>query len=239
MAKVKYLFLFFLYIVTSTSVAQYTVINKGVGGDNSTDLLCRLDNDVLKERPDLVIMLVGGNDMLNSNKLVSYSQFEENLQTLIYKITSQKIHLVLMSPTPVDTDYLLKRHDPKLFTEDLNRMIDSAGSIVKKLAHLKSLGFVDLNVAFKAHGSPNRSINSLTINQVNSEIEDGIHPTKEGYTLIAKSVYSHLATKGLLKKNQKIICFGDSFTFGSYMEGAGTAEGDTYPAQLLTLLEAN
>ncbi|WP_372934509.1 hypothetical protein [Mariniphaga sediminis] len=34
----------------------------------------------------------------------------------------------------------------------------------------------------------------------------------------------------------KIICFGDSLTFGVYMKGEGTAEGDTYPAILKQLI---
>jgi lysophospholipase L1-like esterase len=67
-------------------------------------------------------------------------------------------------------------------------------------------------------------------------IEDGLHPTRDGYRLIAQEVYRYLKQHQLLKKNRRIICFGDSITYGAFMDGKGTAEGDTYPAFLKNLL---
>ena len=34
----------------------------------------------------------------------------------------------------------------------------------------------------------------------------------------------------------KVACVGDSITYGQYMTGAGTADGDAYPGQLRSLL---
>ena len=37
----------------------------------------------------------------------------------------------------------------------------------------------------------------------------------------------------------RIACLGDSITYGSAMKGQGGAEYDTYPGQLLKLIEAD
>ena len=38
------------------------VLNRGYGGNTTTDLLARLGRDVIAERPDIVVLLIGGND---------------------------------------------------------------------------------------------------------------------------------------------------------------------------------
>ena len=199
-------------------------------------MLKRIEKDVLLENPDLVILMVGTNDMVNSKKMVSDLQFKKNYQCLIDQLKAQKIMVVAMSPPPVDTGYLFIRHDRKLYSEDPNLKLITAGNIVKQLAADNEFHFIDLNSAFKAKDSPNRGFNSLIINELNFNMKDGIHPTKEGYKFIAEIVSAYLKKKKLLKNSKKIICFGDSITFGSFMTGAGTAEGDTYPALLKKII---
>ena len=43
-----------------------TVINAGVGGNTTRNLLKRVKKDVLAKKPDVVVMMVGTNDALNS-----------------------------------------------------------------------------------------------------------------------------------------------------------------------------
>ena len=42
--------------------SQALVLNRGKGGDSTTNLLARLQEDVLAARPDIVVLLIGGND---------------------------------------------------------------------------------------------------------------------------------------------------------------------------------
>lgn len=220
----------------TSCTGQFKVLNKGIGGNNSNDLLRRLNADVLQEKPDLVIMMVGSNDMVNSKKLIDYPLFKDNYQQLIDQIKSTGAKIVLMSPPPVDTGYIYKRHDRKAYKEPLNYKLDSLNKLVKEIARTNDIHFVDLYSLFKSKGSPNREISSLILNQNNFGKDDGIHPTKQGYQLIAETVYSYLKKNRLLKKGNKLICFGDSITYGAYMSGEGTASGDTYPAFLSRLI---
>jgi len=231
----KCLFLLLALVFSNVVNAQYHVLNKGVAGNNSSDLLRRFDRDVISEKPNLVILMVGTNDMLNSQKLVSYGQFEENIRTIVNRLKEHNIDIVIMSPPQVDTGYVLKRHNRNLYQVDLNTKIDSAGRIINRVAKDFELHFIDLNALFKAYDSPNRAVSSLILNQANSGKEDGIHPTKVGYKLVSKTIYDYLSENKLLN-NTKIICFGDSITYGSYMDGAGTSEGDTYLVVLKRLI---
>lgn len=233
----KHLFLFLALVgLFSSCVRNITVLNKGIGGNNSNDLLKRLDRDVLAENPDLVILMAGSNDMINSKKFISYATFRDNYQSLIHQLKSRGIQVVVMSPPPVDTGYVFQRHNRQLFSQEPNAKLDSLNHLIRQLARDNEVHYIDLHQAFKAQGSPNRLSQSLIVNQANLGIPDGLHPTREGYQLIANEVYHYLNAHKLLKRNQKILCFGDSITYGAFMTGKGTTEGDTYPALLKQML---
>ena len=237
MSQLKHIVLLLLFVaMPGTAVSQHVILNKGVPGNNTRDLLKRIEQDVLAEQPDLVILMVGTNDMVNSHKLVDYQEYRENYQTIIDQIKGQGAEIILLAPPPVDAEYLFERHDRSLYTEEPNTKIDTAGKLVKALAAENKVHFIDLNTPFKVAGSPSRAKHSLIINEQNLGKRDGIHPTREGYQMMAKIIHAYLQANGLLEDNQKIICFGDSMTYGSYMAGAGTAAGDTYPAFLKTLV---
>lgn len=220
----------------SSCAKDITVLNKGIGGNNSNDLLKRLERDVLAESPDLVILMTGSNDMINSKKFISYATFRDNYQSLISRMKARGIEVVVMSPPPVDTGYVFQRHNRRLFQQEPNEKLDSLSQLIRQLAQENDVHFIDLHQAFKAQGTPTREARSLLVNQANMGIPDGLHPTREGYQLIAGQVYRYLKADKLLKRKQKILCFGDSITYGAFMTGKGTTEGDTYPALLRQLL---
>jgi lysophospholipase L1-like esterase len=211
-------------------------VNKGIAGNSSRDLISRVDADVIAHRPDVVIILVGTNDMLNSKKFISYSEFRDNYTTLLQKLKASGIKVVLLSPPPVDTTYLFQRHDRHAFRELPNVKLDSARRIVAELAREHRAEYVDIFKVFEGSISTDSGSSTLILNEMNSGRKDGVHPTREGYYRIASEVYNVLEQKKLLRKKRKIICFGDSITYGAFMVGAGTAQGDTYPAFLSDML---
>jgi lysophospholipase L1-like esterase len=206
------------------------VINAGVGGNTSGQLLARIDKDVLNHKPDLVIMMVGTNDMLNSKKMVAYSEYTSNLKSLIKKIKSSGSELVLMSSIPADSAYLFQRHNKKIFKEAPNFKIDKVGDIIKDLTAENKVYYYDLNSEFKALNLPQHNRDVFIKNLKNSGKGDGVHPTSLGYRFIAQNVYYFLKENGLLKPRQKIICFGDSITKGG-------KDGANYPSYLSELIK--
>lgn len=110
-------FLFVLLIITGySSTRKIEVINKGVEGNTSNDLLLRVEQDVFYENPDIVLLMIGTNDMLNSNKMISLIEYEKNVIELTKKIKSKDIKLVLISPPPVDSLFLYQRHRKELYS---------------------------------------------------------------------------------------------------------------------------
>ncbi|OGZ05655.1 MAG: hypothetical protein A2845_04845 [Candidatus Lloydbacteria bacterium RIFCSPHIGHO2_01_FULL_49_22] len=70
-----------------------TIINKGVSGDTTYDALFRLSKDVLDEKPDIVILLLGGNDIL---KQVPKEETFVNLHSIITRIQSRGAIVLLL-----------------------------------------------------------------------------------------------------------------------------------------------
>jgi lysophospholipase L1-like esterase len=62
---------------------EFTVLNRGVNGEEITDMLKRLDLDVLAEQPDLVLWQVGTNSVLRDRALPPHvAELHEGLRRL-------------------------------------------------------------------------------------------------------------------------------------------------------------
>lgn len=208
------------------------VINSGVSGNTTVDLLKRLEVDVIQKTPDLVLIMAGTNDMLNSQKMIGFKDYKQNLRAIISELLTNGVSIVLLSPPPVDTLYLFERHKKEMFQTKPNEKIDSAGAIMEVLAKEYKVGFIDIYQHFKNINVPKHNSDIYIKNQTNSNERDGVHPTAIGYRYIAETIEIFLRDQNLLSKKCKIICFGDSITLGKNVTGEGTVSGSTYPAFL-------
>lgn len=213
------------------------IINAGIGGNTSKDLLERINEDVVVQKPDLVLIMVGTNDMVNSGKMVKYEAYERTLLKIIEILTEEKMGVILLSPPPVDTVYLFERHRREAFNELPNQKLESVRNMLYHITIEKDLHFIDIYNAFKKRGLPKHNIDEFIKNPKNCGKRDGVHPTPKGYQLIAETIFDYLEINHLIKPDLKIVCFGDSITKGVRVEGSGTSNGDTYPAALLRLIE--
>lgn len=69
------------------------VLNRGVSGDTTADALLRLERDVLVDDPRIVLVCLGGNDMLR--RLPADQQFV-NLRTIVRRIQEKGALVVLI-----------------------------------------------------------------------------------------------------------------------------------------------
>lgn len=69
------------------------IINRGVSGDTTASALVRLDSSVLSLNPDVVIVFLGGNDILRG---VSNGVMFENLRQIIERIQDSGAEVVLV-----------------------------------------------------------------------------------------------------------------------------------------------
>ena len=81
------------------------------------------------------------------------------------------------------------------------------------------------------------SFDSPLRNPANSGAVDSVHPTAEGYRMMARALYRRFQEFDWHPR--RVVCLGDSITCGAYMEGQGSATGETYPAFLKQLLDGD
>lgn len=213
---------------TKNDPASPKIFNAGVGGNNTIDVLARIDADCLANLPELTILMVGTNDM-NSRKYVPIDAYEKNLQQIIDTIKKSGSKILLMNLLPVYEPYLLTRHTASFYKpEGHSSRLLQMNLRIKKTAYRNQLAFLDLHHIFTMIGNIGLDKTSLIKNMANSNLTDGLHPTSEGYRIIALAVFDRIISNNL--PHSKIVCLGDSITLGD------EAEGHTYPAYLTKLL---
>ena len=216
-------------------VGAAEVINAGRGGHNSRNLLARLDRDVLVRKPTLVIVMVGTNDVLNHGNAVPLKEYRAHVLQLVRAIRAARSHVLLMTIPPCHERYLLERHPASFYQPDgPSGRVRKANRIVRDVAKATRTPLVDIFGLFEAKGNVGEEAESWIRNPANSRARDGVHPTAEGYRAMAEAIFAAIRKHAL--PCERIVCLGDSITYGAGVGGAGTAEGQTYPACLARLL---
>ena len=156
------------------------LINKGLSGDEVSDLLARVQSDVISLKPDAVVIMIGINNVIHKfkyKKELDLKQFESEFTRLLMLIKEAGIILIFLEP------FLLpapdKRRMRKLFDDELE-IIDRVASKI-----------CDEFVAY------DEMFNGLAATIPYTEYSaDGVHPTHRGSRLIAdtaiKAIRKHL-----------------------------------------------
>jgi len=206
------------------------IINAGIGGNNTADLLARIDQDCLSHKPDFTILMIGTNDM-NSKKYIPLPEYEKNLRKIIGMILEVKSQIMLMTILPVYEPHLYTRHEKSFYGKEGHKgRKEKVNEVIKKAADDYKLHFLDMHRVFDKVGNISEESSSLLQNTLNSQKTDGVHPTSDGYRTMAVAIYEALIRTKV--PYNKLVCFGDSIT-----NGGGGVEGKSYPGYLKKLLD--
>lgn len=206
---------------------DFVIINAGVGGNTTKDLLNRVEKDCYVHNAVLTILMAGTNDM-NSVKYIPLQQYEQNMRELIKGILARKSKLIMMTILPCHEPDLLTRHPAAFYEpEGIAGRRKQVNEVIKKIAADYKAHLIDLEHRFNAIGKISDDKDSLLKNLANSNKRDGIHPTANGYRFIALSVYDYLIDHKI--PYHKTVCFGDSITKG---------DAENYPGYLKALLKS-
>ncbi len=156
------------------------LINKGVSGDEISDLLARVDGDVIALKPDAVVIMAGINNVIHKykdEKELDLKKFEADFKELLKKLKKEGMVVIFLEPFLLPAPDKLRMR--KLFSDEL--------AIVNKIA----LKYADEFVAY------DEMFNGLTETIPYTEYSlDGVHPTHRGSRLIAdqaiKAIRKHL-----------------------------------------------
>lgn len=141
---------------------HFKVINAGVSGDTTAGGLRRLDW-VLKSRPTIVILELGGNDGLRGHQL---EETYANLEKIIRRLQAEGVTILLVGMQ-------IPQNYGEAYTSEFSGMY---GKLAKKY-NVTLMPFFLKDVA--AHPELNQA--------------DGIHPTSEGYRIIVDNLFESLA----------------------------------------------
>lgn len=151
---------------------QYVTANRGIGGDTTFDLEARLQTSVYDLKPQVVVMLIGANNMDTM-----FENYESILQGLQDNLPETKV--VLLSLTAMGGEHWGRK----------NQLAAYNNVTIKLLAQKYGYTFVDLY-------SP---LYDVTIGEVYAGYTiDGGHFTHEGYVVLTEQITPVLQT--LLEK---------------------------------------
>lgn len=100
------------YPMVLAELSKWRVINAGVNGDTSADVLTRV-NEITEQNPDLVLLGVGGNDVLQR---IAPDTTRANIIATIDTLQSKNIDVVLIAEPHLSTSALFgKASDNPLY----------------------------------------------------------------------------------------------------------------------------
>lgn len=104
------------------------IINAGVSGDNASDGLERMERDVLRHRPELVLVSFGLNDMKNA---VPIQKFVESLSALVEGISTSGAQVVLLTTTRLQRGtQVLARANPEPYNDAIRELAAKKGTVL-------------------------------------------------------------------------------------------------------------
>ncbi|GAB5555389.1 MAG: SGNH/GDSL hydrolase family protein [Saprospiraceae bacterium] len=157
-------------------------INRGISGQTTPQMLIRFRQDVVALQPKVVVILAGTNDIAGNTGPSTIEMIADNMKSMAEIAKANGIKVVISSVLPV-YDYPWKPGlEPAMKIVELNKML-------KKYCKQNKHVYLDY---FKAVVDDRNGMKAAYAN-------DGVHPTKEGYAIMAPLAEAAIA-KALRKK---------------------------------------
>lgn len=155
-------------------------VNRGISGQTTSQMLVRFRNDVLALAPAAVVILAGTNDIAGNTGPISLEDIEGNLANMVELARAHGVRVVLSSVIPIHNytpaaEFTFPRRPPDQIAA-LNRWLKS---------YAASTGSVYLDYAAAMSDDKGMLRRELA--------DDGLHPNKAGYAIMAPLVEQALA----------------------------------------------
>lgn len=161
---------------------KYNIINRGIGGNRTADLVARVKKDCINLKPDIMTVMIGVNDVWHE---VDYAngisaEYGEILYDLFIhqvKEALPDVKIFVLEPFAF-LGYATEKH-----WEVYEKEVPIRAQVSRRIAEKYGLPFVELKDKLQA------LIDQTSIEYV---CYDGVHPTCAGHELISREVYSAL-----------------------------------------------
>lgn len=157
------------------------LINRGVGGQTTTQMLSRFVKDVIEPSPKAVLILAGTNDIAGNTGDISLGEIRDNIEKMVSMANNNEIEVILCSVLPAFDYPWRPGRNPDTKIPELN-------TLLKKLAAKHDLFYLDYFTRMKddKNGLPKEFA------------EDGVHPTPAGYQVMKEMTLGAFKKMGLI-----------------------------------------
>lgn len=173
--------------------SSLSVHNAGIGGNTTRDALKRMDRDVLRYQPKVVVLQFGINDAAvdvwkkpaATESRVPLAEFTANLRSLITSAREHKAKVILMTTNPVRwTSKLKELYGKPPYNPDAADGFESAklqayNEAVRSLARELKVPLVDVRAAYEGFAAKHQTT-------VDGLLLDGMHPSDLGHQLVSE-----------------------------------------------------
>ena len=149
-------------------------IGKGICGNKSKDMLARFDKDVVANKPDVVTLNAGVNDIWFRDETSTYDKYCENMTKMIEMAQGADAKVVLLTPTTV-------------FGEGPNADIKQYADFLRAYAAEHKLPLADTEAAIRAIVD-DPATPRLERSRGLKATSDGVHMSPVGNRAMARSV---------------------------------------------------
>lgn len=162
------------------------IINAGISGDNAPHGYERLEKDVLRHNPDLVVVCFGLNDVgYGREGLLKYL---EALGSIFARLKKEGIEAIFMTPNMLNTEISMQLTDAQMLKIaentkklQLDGVFDEYINAAIKLCEEKGVKVCDCYKKWKLLEASGANVTELLANKIN-------HPTREMNWLFAYSL---------------------------------------------------
>ena len=168
-------------ILHEQGIHQYQLISAGIGGNKVNDLLQRMDDDVLRKFPYMVVIFIGVNDVWHKQtkgQETAIDEFEELYNIIVSKMIQNGTKVILCTPAVIGEKY-----DG---TNDLDEDLNEYSDIIRNIAFNLHLPLVDLRKAFIDYEIKNNKTNLYN----GILTTDGVHLNDKGNKLVAEVIWN-------------------------------------------------
>ncbi|MHA4810413.1 SGNH/GDSL hydrolase family protein [Flavitalea flava] len=166
--------------------SQFELIGAGIGGNKIYDLYLRMEEDVLAQKPDVVVIWVGVNDVWHKQSFgtgTDPDKFEKFYTAIINKLRDKNIRVILCTPAVIG-----EKTD---FTNQLDGDLNAYSQIIRNIAQKNHSGLVDMRELFHNYELKNNPGN----NTKGILTADGVHLNDAGNKLVADKMMEALQSK--------------------------------------------
>lgn len=161
---------------------EVKVINAGISGHKSSDMLARLDKDVLAHKPTWVSISCGVNDVWHSflpnHTGVELPEYKKNMTEIVDRCLDTGVKVLLLTATPIHED----------INSNENQKLADYNEFLRQLAKDKEIVLCDLNQVFQ----------SWYKQKLNDELlmtTDGVHMNPRGNRIMAAEIIRALGAR--------------------------------------------